>query len=59
LLYLWEYLQSGAAAEPNRLIGAHQNAWAALRGIAHDLKLELPNTGELAPPVESCSDDYP
>ena len=40
LLYLWEYLQFDAKAEPNRLIGAHQNASAALCGIARDLKME-------------------
>ncbi|WP_298689103.1 hypothetical protein [uncultured Sphingomonas sp.] len=30
LLYLWEYLEFDAVAEPNRLIGAHQNLGAAL-----------------------------
>ena len=40
LLYLWEYLQFDAEAEPNRLIGAHQNLGAALNGIARELKME-------------------
>ena len=40
LIYLWEYLQFDAAAEPNRLIGAHQNLGAALNGIARELKVE-------------------
>jgi len=39
LLYLWEYLEFDAKAEPNRLIGVHQNLGAALNGIAHELKL--------------------
>lgn len=51
LLYLWEYLQFDAKAEPNRLIGAHQNASAALRGIAHELKLTLLDPVELAKAV--------
>ena len=53
LLYLWEYLQFDAKTEPNRLIGAHQNASAALRGIAHDLKMELLSPVELAAMVTS------
>lgn len=57
LLYLWEYLQFDAAAEPNRLIGAHQNASAALRGIAHDLKLELLDPVELAALVRDRGND--
>ena len=48
LLYLWDYLQFDAKAEPNRLIGAHQNASAALRGIANELKLELLDPVQLA-----------
>lgn len=43
LLYLWEYLEFDAQAEPNRLIGAHQNLGAALNGIAHELKLTRPD----------------
>lgn len=57
LLYLWEYLQFDAAAEPHRLIGAHQNASAALRGIAHDLKRELLNSVELAALVRDRGND--
>jgi hypothetical protein len=49
--YLWEYLQFDAKAEPNRLIGAQQNASAALRGIAHVLKLPLLGPVELAEAV--------
>ena len=52
-LYRWEYFQFDAKAEPNRLIGAHQNASAALRGIAHDLKMELLSPVELAAQVTS------
>lgn len=48
LLYLWEYLQFDAKAEPNRLIGAQQNASAVLRGVAHDLKADLLDPIELA-----------
>ena len=53
LLYLWGYLQFDAKAGPNRLIGANQNASAALRGIAHDLKMELLSPVELAALVTS------
>jgi hypothetical protein len=48
LLYLWEYLQFDAKAEPNRPIGAHQNASAALRGISHQLGHQLLGPVELA-----------
>lgn len=48
LMYLWEYLQFDAEAEPNRLIGAQQNLSAALRGIAYELKTELLGPSELA-----------
>jgi len=40
LLYLWDYLQFDAAAEPHRVIGVQQNLNAALNGIAHLLKIE-------------------
>jgi hypothetical protein len=46
-LYLWQYLQFDALAEPYRLIGVHQNASAALCGIAHEAKLELLGIVEL------------
>lgn len=57
LLYLREYLQFDAAAEPHRLIGAHQNASAALREIAHDLKRELLNPIELPALVRDRGND--
>jgi hypothetical protein len=59
LLYLWKYLQFDAKSEPNRLIGAHQNASAALRGIAHDLKMEPLNPVELAAMVASRNAAHP
>jgi hypothetical protein len=48
LLYPWEYLEFDAQAEPNRLIGAHQNLGAALNGTAHELKLNRPDPVDLA-----------
>ncbi len=55
LLYLWEYLQFDAAAEPNRLIGAHQNLGAALNGIAHELKIARLDPVALAAAVKESS----
>lgn len=48
LVYLWEYLQFDAEAEPNRLIGAQQNLSAALRGIGYELRTDLLGPSELA-----------
>ncbi len=59
LLYLWEYLQFDAAAGPHRLIGVHQNASAALRGIANKLKLELLGPVELVGLIASRSERFP
>jgi len=56
LLYLWEYLQFDAKAEPNRLIGVHQNASAALRGIAHELNLDLLDPVSLAKAVRAAQE---
>lgn len=48
LLYLWDYLQFDAAAEPHRVIGVQQNLNAALNGIAHALKIERMDIIDLA-----------